>query len=210
MKIIEENYLKNIISQLNKHLNGYSTYNTFIDEIEGFESSTLQDLSFKTDLEFFDEISLMLSIISSIISHPLISNKFEDVIVRTELAPSLSSEKFMDTLKDPSLWKEDGLTMIPEFVHYQQNIDEIRIYENRFICHILNLIEMELSKYNDFYISMIHTINDGNNLSLDNDNSEIALEKLKFLTKKVKHLKNTRFYKTITFKPLNIPFFINY
>ena len=204
MKIVEERYLRNTISKLYKFIKEKDDFDQFVLDVDSFEYKSLQDLSFKTDIKFFDEISFVLSVITSIISHPHISNKYEDIILRAELAPAISNEMFLQTMKDPTLWKEDGLDMIPEYVCYHQNIDELRIYENVFICHVINLIDLELKKYNDFYISTIHSFIGQDNLSLKNDNSEKALMKLRFLSKKVKHIKNTRFYREITKKPLNI------
>lgn len=204
MKIVEERYLKDTISKLYKFIKGLKGYDELALEIDSFRYKPLQDLSFKTDIEFFDDISFVLSVITSIVSNPHISNKYEEVILRAELAPAINNEMFLQTIKDPTLWKEDGLDMIPEYVCYHQNIDELRIYENVFVCHVINLIEAELNKYNDFYVSIIRSFDGNNSLSLRKENSEKALLKLRFLLKKVKHIKNTRFYREITKKPLNM------
>ena len=125
MKIVEERYLKDTISKLYKFIKGLKGYDELALEIDSFRYKPLQDLSFKTDIEFFDDISFVLSVITSIVSNPHISNKYEEVILRAELAPAINNEMFLQTIKDPTLWKEDGLDMIPEYVCYHQNIDEL-------------------------------------------------------------------------------------
>ena len=47
---------------------------------------------------------------------------------------------FLKTMQDASLWKHNkDNEMIPEQVHYYQNVDELRIYENIFIMALIYL-----------------------------------------------------------------------
>ncbi len=159
--------------------------------------TSLQELSFKSDISFFDEVSFILSVITSIISHPHMLNKGEEIVIRSELAPQISPDMFQRTIRDSRLWTEDNLSMVPENVYYYQQIDELRIYENIFIVNLIKKIDHELTKYNDFYVSMIKCFNGDNELSLKKDNQDIALKKMSYLRRKLKHIKNTYFYKVI-------------
>ena len=198
MKVIEERYLKSEIRKLNKYSKENSSFLDFFNNIDFVMDKTLQDLSFKSDLNFFNEISFILSVIISIISHPHLLNKGEEIIVRSELAPHLSNEMFNRTIRDSLLWKEnEELEMIPQYVYYYQQIDELRIYENIFIVMLVKMIEQELNKYNDFYISTILTYNNQESLSINKDNSDVALSKMQLLQNRIKHIKNTYFYKEI-------------
>ena len=205
MKIIEERYLKSEIRKLNKYSKENVSFLDFFYNIDFVMNQTLQDLSFKSDLNFFNEISFILSVIISIISHPHLLNKGEEMIVRTELATQVSHNMFQKTLRNSSLWKENGeFDMVPEYVYYYQQIDELRIYENIFIVMLVKKIEQELKKYNDFYISTILTFNNQDILSLDNDNSDIAIKKMKLLLNRIKYIKNTYFYKEINRGYINL------
>ena len=198
MKVIEERYLKSEIRKLNKYSKENSSFLDFFNNIDFVMNKTLQDLSFKSNLNFFNEISFILSVIISIISRPHLLNKGEEVIIRSELAPHLSNNMFNRTMRDSLLWKEnEELDMVPQYVYHYQQIDELRIYENIFIVMLVKMIEQELNKYNDFYISTILTFNDQESLSVNKDNSDIALQKMHSLQSRIKHIKNTYFYKEI-------------
>ena len=204
MKIVEEKYLKSAILKLNNFVKDHRDFLDFFNDVETFLKQPLQEQSFKGDLKFFDEVSLILSVITSIISKPHIASKGEEVILRSELAPHLSNEMFQKTLRDSTLWTEEGLDMIPQYVYYYQHIDELRIYENIFIVYLIKLIDLELNKYNDFYASMIHIIGSNNSLSLTDDYQSLAFSKIKLLNRKMKHIKATYFFKTINKQSTNL------
>ena len=197
MRIVEESYIKRTVAQLNTYAEKHDACLDFFGDIDSFVTEPLQDLSFKSDLAYFDEISFILSVITSIIGHPHISNKGEDIILRTELANSVSPEMFQKTLRDAGLWKMQGTRMIPEHVHYHQNIDDLRIYENVFVVMLVKLIAAELAKYNDFYATLIEIFHGQSQLSLDENNVSVALFRIRQLNKKIRHIQNTRFYKEI-------------
>lgn len=204
MRIIEEGYLKRTVAQLNSFATEHKAYSDLFADMESFTTEPLQDLSFRTDLTYFEEISFILSVIASIISHPHISNKGENIILRTELASSVSPEMFQKTMRDPILWSFDGDRMIPEYVHYFQSIDDLRIYENVFLVMLVKLIAAELTKYQDFYTSLVETFHGQEQLSLNENNVSVALGKLRLLNKKIRYIQNTRFYKEINKKPTTL------
>ncbi len=200
MRIVEEGYLKRTVAKLNTFAKEQGTYESFFERIGTFEPEPLQDLSFKSDLSYFDEISFVLSVITSIISHPHISTQNENIILRTEFANSVSAETFRETLRDPKLWKKEGLHMTPEYVHYHQSIDNLCIFENVFVVMLVKLLSAELGKYADFYASLIRTFSGQDQLSLDEHNVSVALAKIRTLNKKLRYIRNTRFYKEINRK----------
>lgn len=197
MRIVEESYLKRTVSKLNKYAFRHKNYAEFFDDLDGLEIKPLQDLSFQSDLKYFDDLNFICTVIASIISHPHISNTGEHIIVRTELANSISSETFRMTMRDSTLWKDQGAKMVPEYLYYYQNIDELCIYENIFIVTLIKMIESELVKYNDFYVSLIETFDGQEKMSVSDNNVNVAFNKIKRLTKKLKYIKNTRFFKEI-------------
>lgn len=198
MKIIEENLLKNTILQLNKYIEKNQNMKEIYENISTLTIDSLQNFSFQKDNEFFDEVSFILSVINSIIAHPHISNKQEEVILRSDQAGHISSDAFLKTMKDHALWKEKDYTMVPEYVHYHQSTDELKIYENVFVGMLVDLIDDEISKYNDFYINLIPSLNNYENEILEDDLVEISLKRLDALNRKIKHIKNTYFYKEVS------------
>ena len=201
MRIVEESYIKRTVSQLNTYAAEHGAYHDFYGNIDSFATEPLQDLSFKSDIAYFDRISFILNVITSIIAHPHISNTTEDIILRAELVNSVTPETFRETMQDYGLWTFDGVRMIPENVHYHQNIDNLRIYENVFIVMLVKLIAAELNKYTDFYASLIETFRGQPQLSLDENNVSVALFRIQSLTKKIRYIQNTRFYKEINKAP---------
>lgn len=201
MRIVEESYIKRTVEQLNIFAAEQDGYKGLYDHIDSFATEPLQDLSFRSDLTYFDKISFILNVITSIISHPHISNKTEDIILRAELASSSTPETFQETMRDFGLWKFNGVAMVPEQVHYHQNIDNLRIYENVFIVMLVKLIASELTKYMDFYSSLIETFRGQSQLSLDENNVSVALFRIQSLSKKLRYIQNTRFYKEINKAP---------
>lgn len=205
MKIIEEQLLNNTILQLNNYKKSSLNIFDFYQNIDSLNIESLQNFSFQKDNEFFDEVSLILSVISSIIAHPHISNKGEDIILRAELAGHLSNESFQKVLKEANLWKEKDLEMVPEYVHHYQYTDELKIYENLFIGMLINLLSDELTKYRNFYTSLIPSIDSENEYSLmDTVDAEKGLTRLDKLERKIRFIKNTYFYKEVSKENLNL------
>lgn len=204
MRIVEESYLKRIVEKLNTYAAEHDAYSDLFSGIDSFAAEPLQDLSFRSDLSYFDQIEFILNVITSIVARPHISNKTEDVVIRSELASSISPETFQATMRDFSLWKSSGATMSPEYVHYHQNIDDLRIYENVFLVMLIKMISAELTKYADFYASLIDTFHGQSQLSLDENNVSVAIFRIRKLHKKIRYLQNTRFYREINKEPTTL------
>ena len=201
MKINEKLYLEKAIKQINKFGNDHVGINDFYDNLDELNIKSLQDLSFNSDLKFFEHINFIISVIISIISSPLISHKGENIIVRSDQVSSLQTQSFIKTMKDSKLWKHNKENkMIPEHVHYYQNVDEIAIYENKFIVMLIDMIESEMDKYSSYYSNMILTYKGSNSLSISTDNVQKAFSEIGLINKKIKRIKVTYFYKEIARK----------
>ena len=197
MKIIEEAKLKKIIEQFNIYKEK-NKGDDFYNNLDKLKVGSLQQFSFKNDDAFFDQIGFILSVISSIIARPFISNRGEDVVIRAELAGHIPPSAFQDVFKDSQLWKEKDLDMVPEYVHYYQYTDELRIYENLFIGMLIRMLDNELSKYREFYISLLPTLDRDFETYLDNKFTEKALKKIDLLQRKLRFIKNTYFFKEVS------------
>jgi hypothetical protein len=205
MKIIEESILKENIEQLNIYKKACKDVSSFYDNLDGLSLNSLQSFSFTSDDAFFDEISSILNVIASIISHPHLSNRGEDVVIRSELAGHISTDSFQRMFKEPSFWKEKDLEMVPEYVHHYQYTDEIKIYENIFIGMVIKIIDQEVMEYIDFYNQLIPSIDNDNSADLlEDDSIERALSKLNVLRRKLKFVKNTYFFKEVSKERLSL------
>ena len=205
MKIIEESILKENIEQLNIYKKACKDVSSFYDNLDGLSLNSLQSFSFTSDDAFFDEISSILNVIASIISHPHLSNRGEDVVIRSELAGHISTDSFQRMFKEPSFWREKNLEMVPEYVHHYQYTDEIKIYENIFIGMVIKIIDQEVMEYIDFYNQLIPSIdNDNSDDLLEDDSIERALSKLNVLRRKLKFVKNTYFFKEVSKERLSL------
>ena len=199
MRVKEEQFLKKTINEIKKFAKTNKDASSFYAALNDIEVLSLQDKSFNSDIDFFDKINFILSVITSIIVHPHISHKGENIILRADQVNSLQNDMFLKTMQDASLWKHNkDNEMIPEQVHYYQSVDELRIYENIFIVMLVNMISDELNKYKEFYSTMILTLNSENVLSTSDDNVEVAFDKIDRLLKRIRKIKSTYFYKTIS------------
>lgn len=198
MKINEQLYLKKTMSDIKKMIQEDNSFSSFYKQLDNFNIKSLQDLSFTNDLKFFESVNFILSVIISIIAHPHISSTREHIILRSDQVASLQNDMFLQTMKDPSLWKHNKeKEMIPEYVHYHQHIDELKIYENIFVVMLINMIDTEMIKYNEFYAMMIKSYKGEDNLSLSDDRVQIAFENIEKIFKKLRRIKDTYFYKEI-------------
>ena len=208
MKIIEESKLKTCIMELNQYENKHQNAQAFFDALDEVTLPSLQNASAMSDFAFFDEVSFILSVINSIIAHPHLSNKGEDIVIRSDLAGHISSESFQKVFKEPVLWKEKDHEMVPEYVHHYQYTDDLKIYENLFIGLIIKLIDLELNKYTAFYTSLIPTIDTAvTDEYLESSVTVQAFKKINVINRKLQYIKNTFFYHEVSkvkFTPKNI------
>ena len=210
MRLVEIKKLNDFIAAAGKDINLGSLSDMF-EKIDKESPISLQREAIASDRDYVKELTSLLNVIITIIHNPHIANKGEDVIVRIEQANALGTDEFRQVLLDSKLWKRHGAKMIPEEVHYRRYTDELRIYENRFIVYLIDLIERDLSAYSAFYLSMLPTLElDGKYLSAGEVGDMIVA--LDVLKRKIQYLKGTYFYKAVseggilsgTIRPTNI------
>ena len=166
-------------------------------EIEEREIASLQKESLESDSAYLKEVSSLLNAVVSIIYHPHIANKTEEVILRVEQVGSVGPDEFRQILMDTKLWKRHGAEMIPEEVHYRQYIDELRIYENQFIVMLIDMMDRELARYNSFYVSKLPTF-DSRSASLPKDDVGGIIVTIDRLRRRIQFIKGTYFYKVVS------------
>lgn len=120
---------------------------------------------FDFDLEEYiaklDSIIGTLEKILSITRKPVYKTDREEVLKRSELVSSLDQQSFMETVKDSRLWRQKGSSMSPQSVHTFESIDTYVMYENQFICMLINLIQDDLDDFSmmeeDYFSSIMET-----------------------------------------------------
>lgn len=210
------------------------SFKNLVSSKKSFFTSGLNLLSYSTNYNYdeekkkLDNVNNVLNKIISIIYNPYFHVEEKHVIKRSELSGKLDHQSFQDTLKDPILWKQKGNHMSPEYVHTKQTVDSIDIYENRFICLLINKLEEQIDEFEedisplvesfqDHYqtkqftfgtYSMIRNIQRKNYpynpfVVLNNDSSNELNLLCKKIKTKIKNIKQTSFYSICSKKPIS-------
>lgn len=194
MRIIEEDRLKDIISKYQFESNNIIS---FYNNCNDIKIESLQNIVSKKTNDFFDDISFVLDAIIAIIKKPYIANKTEDVVLRSEIAGSISNDALRQTFKEPSFWKEKNLEMVPEHVHQIQYEDDIKTYENIFIGMLIDLISGEVDAFLEMFESLVPSINETTEIT-ENKKVKGTIKRAKTLGRKLRYIKGTYFYKEVS------------
>lgn len=202
MRFIETTKLAEFIDGF-KELVAEGSVRKIYENTRNVDIVSLQKTSLLGDSDYLKEVASILRVISSIIYHPHLTNRAEEIIQRVELVGYLQNDEFREVLRDSKLWKKHGKDMIPEEVHYHQHIDELKIYENRFIVMLINLLGREMEKYNSFYLSKLPTL-DISHAQLKSGDIGKILMMVDNISRRIRFIKSTYFYKEISKeKPLS-------
>ena len=192
----------------------HSDFNAFYNNIDGVSLTSIQDLSFEKDIALFNELSFILSVVLSIIAKPHLNTKSDEVIARSGEVSNLSEEDFQKTLRDSSIWRNEGNgKLLPEYLYYHKHEDEIRIYENIFIVYLVNEINALAHQYSALYVSLLSVADHETNVLLVDDTAQMkAMDEVNFVLHRIEQIKNTYFYKEVSkaksrpkvFNPTNI------
>ena len=214
MKRSEEVNLSQQIAQIEAFSKRHHDIESFYQSIGSLALNSIQDLSFEKDVTFFEELSFVLSVILSIIAKPHLNNKSDEIIARSGEVSSVSQEDFQKTLRDASIWRDRGHgNVLPEYLYYHQYQDEIKIYENIFIVHLINEISLIADHYSSLYISLLSVASENvDKLILDNSSQLKAMDAVNYVSRRIDQIKNTYFYKEVSkaknkpkvFSPTNI------
>ena len=200
MKKSEEINLNKQIELITKFAKNQANLLTFYKNIDKLPVLSIQDLSFENDIAFFKELQFILSVVLSIIAKPHLNNKRDEIIARSGEVASISEEDFQKTLRDSSIWKDNGNhVLLPEYVYYHTYEDEIKIYENIFVVSLINEISFILDKYTSLYVSLLSVAGstNGGALVMDDSLQEKALDEVNYLSRRMSQIKETYFYREV-------------
>ncbi len=92
------------------------------------------------DSVFADDILTLVKHVREIFKQPHINLKQENIIQTADTATKYDSRSLNQTVKDEKLWRVNGNGLKPEYVHAYVQEDNLAIYENRFICFLIDVI----------------------------------------------------------------------
>jgi len=128
MRSVEKVSLQEFVSDMKDYCVSYPTGLDFYSNLDKLPMNSLQSLSCEKDQAYLKQVDRILRIIMSIVAHPHISNKREEIVTRIEQAKQLSEEEFRRVLQSGNMWKRHDDKMVPEEVYYYQHVDELAIY----------------------------------------------------------------------------------
>lgn len=200
MKRSEEVNLTNQIELIRTFAKRQVDIQSFYQHIDSMPLVSVQDLSFEKDIEFFKELTFILSVILSIIAKPHLSHKRDEILARSGEVSVISEEDFQKTLRDSSIWKEqDNGLLLPEYLYYHQYEDEIKIYENIFVVHLVNEISLIVDHYSSLYISLLSVANRNVDKLLQDNSAQLkAMEEVNYVNRRIDLIKSTYFYKEVS------------
>ena len=106
----------------------------------GYTTIKGSDTVVTNDFVFADDISTAIKHIRAIFSEPHISLRQENVIKNASMSSNVDARALSSTIKDEKLWKVNGNSIRPEYVHAYVQEDNLAIYENRFISFLIDTL----------------------------------------------------------------------
>ena len=142
----KEEYFKSFLKEDILKSSSFSELKKKVDEAYLFGPQLERE-----DKGFIDDAKRTLDILQAIFRKPHLSIKNEEAIIRSGLAPSIDAQSFLKTIEDSSLWKRKNGVMTPTHVHVNLSTDTFVLYENIFICRVLDFIFTELNSLHRTY-----------------------------------------------------------
>ena len=92
------------------------------------------------DFVFADDIATLVSHLRNIFKKPRMFLKKEYVVQNASVATNVDTESTRETYRDDKLWKVKDGEIQPEYVHSFVNEDNYAVYENRFVCALIDKV----------------------------------------------------------------------
>lgn len=137
-------YLDEIDYRIKRIVSNSSNFKVFFNKLKKTNLKLDHSRQIKEDESKLASYKDICNTILSIISHPHLSIKMEDIVVRSETVSSIDTQSFLKTLGEARLRKRKSSGMSPEKVYSYENIDNLRIYENIFIVMLIDYLYSEI------------------------------------------------------------------
>ena len=141
---IREEYLIELTKKIVRYNRYSEPFSALYSRIKDGKFKLNKAYDFVSTLNREKELKVVVDKIISIIFKPQIKSITNEVILRSELSGSISTDSFIKTTRDSQLWKRKNDKLTPEFVYSVENVDTIDTYENRFISLLVDEIHDEL------------------------------------------------------------------
>ena len=114
----------------------------------GFSFNRKDGYLVTNDTVFAAETEQLVDHIRAIFNEPHISLKKDHVVRNVSVANKIDTRSVNETFRDEKLWRVKRSTgsMAPEFIHTYIYEDDLAIYENRFICYLLDITLDSINK----------------------------------------------------------------
>ena len=112
------------------------------------------------DYAFADDVANLVNHIRAIFKSPRLFLRKENIIQNVSVATKMDVESTQATYRDDKNWKVDGKELHPELVHTFAYEDNYAIYENRFVCALVDAVYDVVSKKINQLCWNFKTLND--------------------------------------------------
>ena len=217
---IREEYLIELTKKIVRYNRYSEPFSALYSRIKDGKFKLNKAYDFVSTMNREKELKVVVDKIISIIFKPQIKSITNEVILRSELSGTISTDSFIKTTRDSQLWKRKNDKLTPEFVYSVENVDTIDTYENRFISllvdeihdelkammlHLTPLMETleDLYQNNSLGFGKVSLVNDLSTLNYPYDNvltkfkstKSKAYQMAKTIEKRIKHIKGSEFYR---------------
>lgn len=127
----------------------------------GFSFGKSNDYLMTNDTVFAAETEQLVDHIRAIFNEPHISLKKDHVVRNVSVASKMDTRSVNETYKDEKLWrvKRNTGNLAPEFIHTYVYEDDLAIYENRFVCYLLDITLDSINKKLKDLCTKLQTLN---------------------------------------------------
>ena len=152
----------------------------FNDGKFGFSYKNGENEVVTNDYIFADDIATAIKYIKNIFREPHISIKQDEIISLSSTASKFDARSLNETIKDEKLWRVRGNSVKPEYVHAYVNEENLAIYENKFICYLVDTLYTATTQKISSLCKNLTTVNKkinangDENFSLDDYNNYVS------------------------------------
>lgn len=120
-----------------------------------FSFSAFEDEDYSSVLQ---AIKSAMPALSAVVENPryILGNELE--LKRSDMVTRLSAEGIRETIRNSTLWRNDGGVYTPDFVYADTVIDDYDIYENRVVCALVDRLLRILSVLMNYSRAGIKTL----------------------------------------------------
>lgn len=135
---------------------------TLVDDLKkggfGYTVAEGKEEVVNNDFVLADDFETLLKSIRVVFRDPRLHLRKEDIVLRAEAASKQNVSTINATFKDEKLWRVKDGEPKPEYVHSYVYEDNHAIYENRFVCFVVDRVLDEVSKKINSLANNIETL----------------------------------------------------